>query len=115
MPSKFRSINDFYHSPRWKRIRKRYKTDYCALCGKSGKDAKLILDHRIELQDVGVGHPLATDPNNLQTLCYSCHTKKTNHAKRLRAKISGRQKDLVVIPQPMEAALRRKFGNTEKT
>jgi len=43
----------------------------CKMCGMSKN--KMIVDHIVELKDGGE----AFDYNNLETLCVSCHNKKT--------------------------------------
>ncbi|MEO0375533.1 MAG: HNH endonuclease [Cyanobacteria bacterium P01_A01_bin.17] len=43
----------------------------CKSCGKTGKDAKLTIDHINPLAKAGTN-----DISNLQTLCASCNSKK---------------------------------------
>lgn len=69
-----RTNNALYSTPRWKSVRflaKRRDGFKCVLCGAVGR---LEVDHKKPLRD----HPeLAFDLSNLQTLCVSCHARKT--------------------------------------
>lgn len=69
----------FYNSVQWRSISKwfRRKNPLCAVCGKIAHH----VDHIVPLADGG--H--ATSEENLQSLCVSCHTKKTivEQARRL--------------------------------
>jgi 5-methylcytosine-specific restriction enzyme A len=68
-------VEPFYSTSLWKQtaaeIRKRdgYK---CVKCGSS--EGWLPVDHIVERSDGGADY----DPANLQTMCNSCHKKKTN-------------------------------------
>ena len=63
-----------YRTPRWKALRflaKRRDQFRCVQCGASGN---LEVDHVKPVRS----HPeLALDLSNLQTLCVSCHSRKT--------------------------------------
>lgn len=63
-----------YRSPRWKAVRfqaRRRDGFRCVLCGSAGD---LEVDHIKPVRS----HPhLAFDLTNLQTLCVSCHSRKT--------------------------------------
>lgn len=75
-------VESFYSTSQWKEtaaaIRRRdgYK---CVKCGSS--DGWLPVDHIVERKDGGSDY----DHSNLQTLCNSCHKKKTNEAARQRS------------------------------
>ena len=68
-------VESFYSTSQWKEtaaaVRRRdgYK---CVKCGAS--DGWLPVDHIVERKDGGSDY----DPSNLQTVCNSCHKKKTN-------------------------------------
>ena len=72
-----RANGDWYNLARWKRLRKQIlaREPFCRECMKEGRaviatDVDHIVDHR--------GDPeLFWDPNGLQPLCHSCHSKKT--------------------------------------
>jgi 5-methylcytosine-specific restriction endonuclease McrA len=49
----------------------------CERCGRSG--VRMFADHIVEVKDGG-----SWDLSNGQALCGSCHTRKTNEAKRVR-------------------------------
>jgi 5-methylcytosine-specific restriction protein A len=51
----------------------------CERCGRTSRETRLIADHIVELKDGG-----DYSPGNGMALCGSCHTRKTNQAKRLR-------------------------------
>lgn len=67
--------DQFYSSDEWRKARSRalaragYK---CCVCGRS--DGRLFVDHIVERQDGGAEF----DQSNLQVLCGSHHTLKTN-------------------------------------
>lgn len=110
MPKKKHKADPFYSTQRWKETRRKYRAKHCEACGASGSTARLVLDHIAELRDIGKRSPLAYDPNNLQTLCFKCHAKKTALAKSMRDSRQGtyqRQPDKLFV-QPMEVAMRRK-------
>ena len=73
----------FYSSSQWKRLRERHITQHplCQRCERSGRVVEgRDVDHIIEIEDGGS----KTDPDNLQTMCVSCHRKKTAEEKRKR-------------------------------
>jgi len=45
----------------------------CHLCGRSGSDAKLVVDHIVPISKGG-----KTIKDNLQTLCFECNSGKSN-------------------------------------
>jgi 5-methylcytosine-specific restriction enzyme A len=47
----------------------------CQSCGKTDEEAKLSIDHIISLDKGG-----SNDVSNLQTLCLSCNSKKSNRS-----------------------------------
>ena len=70
------SSKEFYNSPEWQALRKQKLTldPYCQECKKNGTIVKgVMIDHIVPIRDGG--NPL--DINNLQTLCWSCHSRKT--------------------------------------
>lgn len=73
----------FYATPEWRRLRewKITQNPLCEMCEKGGLvvPAKEV-DHIKEIQDGGS----KTDPDNLQSLCVSCHRKKTASEERKR-------------------------------
>lgn len=66
----------FYNSKQWKDVRKAQLQKYplCAHCFEAHvHTTATCVDHKIAMA-VG-GHPV--DPDNLESLCQSCHSKKT--------------------------------------
>jgi 5-methylcytosine-specific restriction protein A len=70
----------FYQSKKWQRVRLFVLSStggLCAECLKKGLVvAGNIVDHKIPLAE---DWSLRLDPDNLQPLCDSCHSKKTVH------------------------------------
>lgn len=66
----------FYHSEEWKNLRK-LKLSVSPLCEECKRTGKLVkatmVDHITPIKQGGG----ALDINNLQSLCYSCHSKKS--------------------------------------
>lgn len=60
----------FYNSPTWRALRAQHlsREPLCRSCGAKGRD----VDHKVPINQGGK----RTDPNNLQTLCQSCHNRK---------------------------------------
>lgn len=77
------SRSKFYHSTQWKNIRKikLMRDPLCVWCGELGQ----IVDHIEEISDGGS----ATCIDNLQTLCKSCHNKKTSIKSKERLSTMG--------------------------
>lgn len=71
------ATDPFYLSTRWRKVRALYLLQHplCRHCERIGKltEAKII-DHIIPRQFGGAEY----DTDNLQSLCLSCHTRKTN-------------------------------------
>lgn len=66
----------FYQSTRWKAVRKRHLNSepLCRECKKNGKLVKAsVVDHIVPVKQGG--NPF--DDNNLQSLCWSCHSTKS--------------------------------------
>jgi len=64
-----------YGSTQWKRYRSWYRSNYplCEECLKQGKTVRgVIVDHITPISEGGI----IFDPNNTQTLCFSCHERK---------------------------------------
>ena len=65
---------------RWARARREvFRRDgwRCVICGRAGR---LECDHKVPLEVDPGQDPY--DPNGLQTLCRSCHIRKTSHENR---------------------------------
>ena len=82
-----RTIEPLYSSKAWLSLMsriKRLRGNHCERCEAKGR---LVGDHIVELKDGGA--PL--DPANVQLLCWSCHTIKTNaeRAKRIARPLGG--------------------------
>ncbi len=74
-----------YDSTSWRKLRGLYiiNNPLCESCFAQGKITKaVIVDHKTEIKDGGS----MLDKKNLQSLCHSCHNKKTaiERSKRLR-------------------------------
>ena len=66
----------FYSSQAWKTTRKKHLElePYCVECYKEGKIVKAtIVDHIVPIKQGGDKY----DQSNLQSLCWSCHSKKS--------------------------------------
>lgn len=71
-----KDMKSFYNSVQWYALRKQklYKDPFCEECRKSGTLVKATaVDHIMEIKDGGN----QLDINNLQSLCWSCHSRKT--------------------------------------
>lgn len=62
--------------PGWKTIRKHWLEKH-PICVRCGTRENLTVDHIKPLSEGG-----RTEPNNLQTLCFACHTAKTRADER---------------------------------
>ena len=73
----------FYGTSQWKNLREQYINAH-PLCERCEDQGYIVegreVDHIVEIEDGGD----KTDPDNLQTLCVSCHRKKTAEEKRKR-------------------------------
>ncbi|UMM63108.1 HNH endonuclease [Aristophania vespae] len=79
-----KTADSFYQSKEWRSlvvtiIRKRGRI--CEKCGRS--NCRLFADHIIEIKDGGP----KLDQRNIQLLCGSCHTLKTNQARAHRMRL----------------------------
>ena len=65
------SRNTFYKSPEWKKKRAEYLEShpFCSSCGHPAS----VVDHIVPILNGGE----ALDDDNLQALCWSCHSKKS--------------------------------------
>lgn len=66
----------FYESPEWRKLRVLHlkRNPLCEKCFADGKiTAAVIVDHKVGIKDGGG----RLDGENLQSLCRSCHNKKT--------------------------------------
>ena len=71
-----RSSSEFYHSHEWKKKRQNYLVEhpFCVECWKHGKLSKAqMVDHIVPIKMGGA----ALDDENLQGLCWSCHSRKS--------------------------------------
>lgn len=71
----------FYNSARWRKISRYHRGDnpLCAECERNGRyTGGDVCDHIIPI--IFGGHP--THGHNLQTLCHSCHNKKSAKEKK---------------------------------
>ncbi|WP_319524664.1 HNH endonuclease signature motif containing protein [uncultured Desulfosarcina sp.] len=78
-----KETDPFYSSTAWKRFRSWYRARHplCEECEKHGRIVPMaIVDHIVEIKDGGA--PFSED--NVQSLCRSCHNKKTARESRLR-------------------------------
>ena len=76
----------FYKSKQWSKLSHRWLMlhPFCVSCEVHGVMRKGdLVDHIVELRD---DFSKRLDESNLQTLCYSCHNKKTQIEKRKREK-----------------------------
>lgn len=79
----FHRARYFYGTIEWKNARNRYINTHplCEHCDKRGIITPgQMVDHIIEIEDQGD----KLNPDNFQTLCNKCHSKKTYEAKRKR-------------------------------
>lgn len=67
---------NFYKTPEWLAVREKQLTDhpYCTECLKKGVYTKATMVDHIKPIKRG-GNRL--DPNNLQSLCWACHSRKS--------------------------------------
>ena len=73
----------FYLSPTWRKVRARYlrRQPLCELCLAKGiSKAADMVDHITEIKDGGA----RLDFENLQSLCWACHGRKTADARAAR-------------------------------
>ena len=65
-----RPMNNFYHTPSWKRIREKIIKRDAGICVTCGTDKNLMVHHKKPKSDGG-----DDSLDNLETLCKSCHLK----------------------------------------
>ena len=78
-----REGKNIYHSYKWKKLRQAYaeKNPLCEHCLRYDIYERVaVVDHVFEILDGG--EPF--DYNNLQSLCRSCHSRKTNQEAKKR-------------------------------
>lgn len=76
-----KTVDPIYNDPRWRDLLARLikeRGKRCQKCGRTG--TRIFGDHVIELKDGG--EPFADD--NVELLCGSCHTRKTNAVRAAR-------------------------------
>ena len=97
-----KTLAKFYASAKWKKVRdlQLKQEPLCRMCGRPAT----LVDHIVEIRDGGA----KLDFSNLQSLCHSCHNKKTALAKSRRGAIKSLQPNATRT----EAAL--KFSQTSR-
>lgn len=80
-----KSSQAFYDSTQWRKLRKIKiaRDPFCEECRNHGLFASAThVDHKVEIRDGGA----SLDMDNLQSLCHSCHSRKTllERQKRMR-------------------------------
>ncbi|MFR9500662.1 MAG: HNH endonuclease signature motif containing protein [Rikenellaceae bacterium] len=77
---RYNSNSKFYHSPAWRKLRamQMERQPLCEECLRNGivRDAN-VADHITPINQGGE----ALDINNLQSLCHSCHNRKSGQEK----------------------------------
>ena len=70
--TKSREYHNLYESARWRQLRKGFlkKNPFCFVCGKEATIADHITPHRGNIE-------LFYNEDNLQPMCWSCHSAKT--------------------------------------
>lgn len=71
-----RSNSKFYHSPAWRKLRSSYiiNNPLCEECLKKGLTVEAnVVDHITPVNQGGASLDMA----NLQSLCHSCHNRKS--------------------------------------
>lgn len=74
----------FYKSKQWTKMSKlyRYQHPVCEHCLKLGLYVQAnVVDHKIPIR-TAAGWQQRLDPGNLQSLCHTCHNKKTQADER---------------------------------
>ncbi len=77
-----------YGTYKWKKLRKAYAAEHplCEHCLRYEiLEPVAVVDHIKEIKDGGEPY----DPNNLQSLCHSCHNRKTASERRAREGSNG--------------------------
>ena len=78
---------EVYNTRRWRKVRElalKRDSGLCQMCLKGGRITKAdVVDHIVEIKDGGAAYDL----DNLQSLCQSCHNKKTALAKKYRGRV----------------------------
>lgn len=66
-----KETDPFYYSTEWRRYQKWWLMTHplCVSCGQSGQ----MVDHKVPIRDGGA----KLNPANTQTMCFTCHNKKT--------------------------------------
>ena len=74
---------NIYHTYKWKKLRQSYaeKNPLCEHCLRYDILTPVnVVDHVVEIEDGGEPY----DYNNLQSLCHSCHNRKTTQERKKR-------------------------------
>ena len=67
----------FYHSDKWKRTQKAYKSFKHGICERCGKPNAEIVHHKKYLNDERLNNPeYSLNWENLELLCINCHNKE---------------------------------------
>lgn len=56
----------------------------CQACNATSETAQLQVDHIVEIRDMRLEDPRVYELGNLQVLCASCHTTKSNKMREIR-------------------------------
>ena len=83
MHQRDRELKRFYDGQPWERIRQRKlaQDPFCEECLRGGRRIlATIVDHIVEIKDGGA----RLDMDNLQSLCHSCHSRKTMRERNRR-------------------------------
>lgn len=83
--------NRFYKTSKWIKLSRRtlQNSPVCVECLRNGTIKKAdLVDHIVPIRE---DWSRRLDPNNLQSLCYRCHQKKTkkDHRRERKAKLNG--------------------------
>lgn len=79
--------DNFYASPEWIALRDAERRAAMGICRRPGCGRRgFIVDHIVEIKDGGA----RLDPRNVELLCSSHHTTKTNAARAARQRGEGR-------------------------
>ena len=73
-------LSGFYHTTQWRHARKQYLARFpiCVACRSMGiATPGTVVDHIVPIRKGGA----LTDPDNLQSLCASCHNSKSAREK----------------------------------
>lgn len=83
-----KQTDPFYLSPQWRKFSRWWRSLHplCSVCGREGQ----MVDHKTPISRGGA----KLDPDNVQTMCWRCHNRKT-----------GRERSEVSVPQGRSGSL----------